>query len=301
MRELNYNHLLYFWTVAREGGLGAAGKVLHLSHPTLSAQIRTLEQRLGQKLFTRVGRRLVLTETGRLVYRYADEMFSLGRELLDSVRGVSTGRLVTFDVGVADAVPKLIVRELLGPALRTDQEVKLVCHEGKYERLLSELSTHHLDVVIADAPVPAGLHIRAFNHLLGECGTGLFAAPALARRHRSNFPMSLNGAPMLLPLQHSTLRRSLQQWLDAQGLAPRIVAEFEDSALLKVFGADGLGVFPAPLAVADEVCRQYGVQLIARIDAVKERFFAISVERRLKHPAVVAITASARNHLFAGG
>jgi LysR family transcriptional activator of nhaA len=297
MEWMNYNHLLYFWAVAREGGLVAAGRLLHLSHPTLSAQIRALEERLGQKLFTKVGRKLVLTETGRIAYRYADEIFSLGRDMLDHMRGLSPARGITLEVGLADVVPKLIARELLAPALAMT-DVKLIVREDKFERLLGDLSTHALDVVIADAPVPSTRHIRAFNHLLGECGTGLFATTALVQKYKRRFPASLNNAPVLLPLEHLTSRRVLQQWFDQHGLRPKIVAEFEDSAMLKVFGAQGAGIFPAPLAVADEVCRQYGVNLLARIDAVVERYYAISVERRLKHPAVLAITTAARQHLF---
>ncbi len=298
MRPINFNHLLYFWTVAREGGLVAAGKVLHLSHPTLSAQIRTLEARLGQKLFTKAGRKLALTETGRLVYRYADEMFTLGREMVDSVQGYTPGRALTLDVGVADAVPKLVVRELLAPALSLNEPVRLICHEGKYERLLADLSTHQLDVLITDAPVPTGSAVRAFNHLLGECAIGLFAVAPLARKYRRGFPQSLQDAPILLPMEQLTLRRALQQWFETHRVRPRIVAEFEDSALLKVFGAQGAGVFPAPMAVAALVCRQYDVQLVGEIKEITERFYAISIERRLKHPAVVAITDRARRDLF---
>jgi LysR family transcriptional activator of nhaA len=298
MEWLNYHHLLYFWVVAREGGLTQAGKVLHLSHPTLSGQIRALEDSLGEKLFTRVGRRLVLTEAGHMVFGYADEIFSLGRELLDTVKGRSAGRPVRLDVGVVDVVPKLVVRQLLDPALHLPERVRLVCREGTYEKLLVDLSMHELDVVIADAPIPAGSSVRAFNHLLGECGVGVFGTRALARTYRRGFPGSLDQAPMLLPLDHLPLGRALNQWFDAAGIRPSVVAEFEDSALLKVFGADGVGLFPAPLAVEASVCRQYDVELVGRIEDVKERFYAISAERRLKHPALVAIFDRARHELF---
>lgn len=298
MEWLNYHHLLYFWVVAREGGLVAAGKVLRLSHPTLSAQIRALEDRLGEKLFTKVGRRLVLTDVGRTVYRYADEIFSLGRELLDVLKGRPTGQPVKLDVGIVDVVPKLVVRRLLAPALALSEPVRLVCHEESYEKLLADLALHSLDIVISDAPVPAGSSVRAFNHLLGETGITFFGAPALADGFRRRFPQSLDGAPMLLPLESLTLRRSLNQWFDRRGIHPRVVAEFEDSALLKVFGADGLGLFAAPTVVEREVAAQYGVEIVGRTEEVRERFYAISAERRLKNPAVLAITAAARDELF---
>ncbi|MDQ3263925.1 MAG: transcriptional activator NhaR [Myxococcota bacterium] len=298
MEWLNYHHLLYFWVVAREGGLTQAGKVLHLSHPTLSAQVHALEDVLEEKLFKKVGRRLVLTEMGRVVYRYAEEIFSLGQEMVDTVKGRATGQPLRLNVGIVDVVPKLIVRQLLEPALRLPEPVRLVCHEDSYEKLLAELSLHTLDIVISDAPVPPGSSVRAFNHLLGECGVGLFGTPSLAKSYRRDFPKSLDGAPMLLPLANLPLRRALNHWFEKCGVRPKVVAEFEDSALLKVFGADGVGLFPAPLAVESQVCRQYGVQLVGRVEAVLERFYALSVERRLKNPAVLAVLETARRELF---
>ena len=299
MEWLNYHHLLYFWLVAREGGLKAAGRVLRLSHPTLSAQVHALEDQLGEKLFTRAGRRLQLTEMGRLVYGYADQIFTLGRELQDTVQGRSTGRPLRLNVGVVDVVPKLVVRRLLQPALALPEPVRLVCHEGSYERLLGQLADHALDLVLADAPVPPGSAVKAFNHLLGETGVSLLATPALARSLRADFPRSLDGAPVLLPLEHLGLRRALEQWFSRLEVRPKVVAEFEDSALLKVFGADGLGVFPVPTVIEREVLGQHGVEVLGRTEEVRERFYAISVERRLKHPAVVAITDAARQELFA--
>ena len=297
---MNYHHLLYFWVVAREGGLVPAGRVLRLSHPTLSAQIHALEDHLGEKLFSKVGRKLALTEMGRIVYRYADEIFTLGREMLDTVKGRSTGQPLRLDVGVVDVVPKHVVRRLLQPALALPEPVKVVCAEDSYEKLLADLALHTLDLVIADSPVPAGSSVRAFNHFLGETGVSFLGTPALASTYRRRFPASLDGAPMLLPLENSTPRRALNQWFDRHGLRPRVVAEFEDSALLKVFGADGLGVFAGPTVVERELCRQYGVTVIGRAPDLKERFYAVSVERRLKNPAVVAITEAARQELFAG-
>jgi LysR family transcriptional regulator, transcriptional activator of nhaA len=298
MEWINYHHLLYFWAVAREGGLVAAGKVLHLSHPTLSAQIHTLEEQLGEKLFTKVGRKLALTDAGRVAFRYADEIFALGREMVDTVHGRSTGQPLRLDVGIADAVPKLVVRRLLQPALGLSQAVRLVCYEDAYEKLLADLSLNTLDIVISDAPVPPGSSVRAFNHLLGETGVSFFGTKALARAYRRGFPKSLNGAPMLLPLENLTLRRGLNQWFDRHDIKPRVVAEFEDSALLMVFGGDGVGVFTAPTVVEREVIRQYDVSLIGRTAQVRERFYAISVDRRLKHPAVVAVCDTARQELF---
>jgi LysR family transcriptional activator of nhaA len=291
--------LLYFWAVAREGGLLPAAKLLRVSHPTLSAQIHALEEALGEKLFEKVGRRLALTETGRIAFRYADEIFSLGREMVDTVKGRTSGQPIRLDVGVADVVPKLVVRRLLDPALSLPEPARIVCYEDDYEKLLADLTLHTLDIVISDAPVPPGSNVRAFNHLLGECGVSFFGSKALAETFQRGFPKSLDGAPMLLPIENLTLRRSLNQWFDSLGVRPKIIAEFEDTALLEVFGSDGLGLFPAPTAVEREVARQHHVELVGRTDAVRERYYAISVERRLKHPAVVAISNVARHELFA--
>jgi len=245
-----------------------------------------------------VGRKLALTEMGRVVYRYADEIFSLGREMLDTVKGRATGSPLRLDVGVVDVVPKLVVRRLLQPALSLSEPVRLVCHEASYEKLLGDLAMHTLDIVISDAPVPAGSTIRAFNHLLGETGISFFGTKSLVDSYKRGFPKSLDQAPMLLPVEGLIVRRSLNQWLDRNDIKPRIVAEFEDSALMKVFGSDGLGIFAAPTAVEAEVIAQYGVHLLGRSDEVRERFYAISVERRLKNPAVVAISDAARLELF---
>jgi LysR family transcriptional activator of nhaA len=298
MEWLNYHHLHYFWAVAREGGLVAAAKALRVSHPTLSAQIHALEDHLGEKLFTKVGRKLALTEMGRMVYRYAEEIFTLGREMVDTVHGRSTGKPLRLEVGVADVVPKLVVLRLLQPAMALAEPVRLVCREDSYEKLLADLALHALDLVIADAPVPPGSNIRAFNHLLGETQISFFARRDLARRYRRGFPRSLDGAPMLLPLEQLTLRRSLNQWFERHDIVPRVTAELEDSALLAVFGAEGIGIFPAPSAVEKEVIAQHGVALVGRADSVRERYYAISVERKLRNPAVLAICDAARQDLF---
>jgi len=299
MERLNYHHLRYFWVVAREGGLLPAGRVLRLSHPTLSAQIHALEDSLGEKLFVRVGRKLTLTEMGHVVYGFADEIFTLGRQMVDTVGGRETTRPLRLNVGVADVVPKLVVRRLPEPALGWPSPLRLVCRENTFESLLADLARHSLDLVISDAPVPSGGAVHAFNHLLGETGVSFFGSKALVKKYKRGFPKSLNDAPVLLPLEHLTLRRSLDQWFDRHDLRPQVVAEFEDSALLKVFGGDGLGLFAAPSVVEKEVAAQYGVQLLGRVEEVRERFYAISVERRLRHPAVVAISDAARHELFA--
>lgn len=298
MEWLNYHHLHYFWVVAREGSIARACDVLKLAQPTISGQIRALEEALGERLFVRSGRGLTLTDTGRVVFRYADEIFSLGRELMDTLRGRPIGRPLRFAVGVADVLSKLVAYKLLEPALRLGAPLRIICREDRPERLLAELAVHDLDLVLCDGPVPPGMKGRVFNHLLGECGVTLFGRRDLAERFRPGFPASLDGAPILLPTEGTTLRRSLEQWLDGQGIRPRVVGEFDDSALLKVFGEAGLGVFPMPAVVEEEVVRSPELQVVGRIEAVRERFYAWSMERRLKHPAVVAISEAAREELF---
>lgn len=298
MEWLNYHHLLYFWMVAKHGGIAKAGAELRLRPPTLSAQLRQLEEALGEKLFAREGRRLVLTESGRVVYGYADEIFSLGREMLDTVKGRGGPRGLRLVVGVADAVPKLVALRLLRPALALREPLRIVCREDRHDKLVAALALHELDVVISDAPTSSGLGVRAFNHLLGECGISFFAKRSMAGGLKGRFPKCLDGAPLLLPTEDTALRRSLDTWLDAQGLRPRVVGEFEDSALLKAFGEDGVGAFVVPTVIEKEIARQHDVRVLGRTEAVRERFYAISAERRLKHPAVVALTEAARERLF---
>ncbi len=295
---LNYHHLLYFWTVAKEGSITAAAEVLHLSQPTLSTQIGKLEKSMGVKLFERSGRTLRLTDTGQTVFRYADEIFTLGRELVDVVRGGSGNDTINLYVGVPDVLPKLIVYRLLKPALQMNESVKLVCHEGKLNQLLSDLALHRLDIVLADAPLTPQVSVRAFNHLLGQCGVTVFGSPELAQKYTPGFPESLHGSPMLLPTQSTTLRRQLEQWFDSTGIRPIVKHEFEDSAILKVFGQEGEGLVVVPSAMENEVREQYEMLPLGRIEEVTESFYAISVERRLKHPAVVAISEAARHALF---
>ncbi|MGE0713580.1 MAG: transcriptional activator NhaR [Planctomycetota bacterium] len=299
MHWLNFHHLLYFWTTARHGSITRACDELHLTPQTVSAQLRTLERVIGSELFVRGGRGLQLTDTGRLVFRYADEIFSLGRELSETLRGNPTQRSRVLHVGVADALPKLIAHHVLQPALELDPPPRVVCRVGPPERLLGELATHALDVVLSDTPIPPGLHVRAYNHLLGQCSVTLMASAALARRYRRGFPGSLTGAPLLLPTPDTALRASLQRWLEEQELYPTVVGEFADSAILKVFGQQGAGVFAVPSVVADEVRRQYRVRELGVLPEVIERFYAISVERKVVHPAVAAITTAARRDMFA--
>ena len=298
MEWLNYHHLLYFWTAAREGGIAKAAEKLSLSQPTISAQIRLLEGSLGERLFQRQGRTLVMTDVGRLVYRYADEIFGIGHELLETLRGRPAGRPLQLAIGVANAVPKLIAYRLLRPAVESPEPVYVVCREDNAEQLTAQLATHALDVVIADTPAPPHLRVKVFNHPLGESDIAFFAPAPLAKRLRRRFPQSLSGAPMLVPTRNAALRRSLDEWFEQEGLRPHLAGEFEDSALMKVFG-QGTGVaFPAPAVIAADVCRFYGVREIGRTSAVRERYYAISAERRLKHPGVLAITSAARDELF---
>ncbi len=301
MEWLNYHHLLYFYTVAREGSVTRASEVLRLAQPTLSGQIRKLEESLDEKLFVRQGRSLALTDVGQLVYRYADEIFSMGREMMDALRGRPTNRPARLLVGIADVVPKLVCHRLLETALDLDDPVQLVLHEGKTKDLLAALAVQDYDMVLTDAPLGPQVHVRAFNHSLGDCGVSFFAEPSLARRHRKGFPGSLDGAPVLLPTANTTMRHSLDDWFDANDVRPQIVAEIEDTALIKVFGQHGTGIFAAPTVVEDEIRETHGVHVVGRTEEVREEFFAITVERRITHPAVAAIADAARRGGLSGG
>jgi LysR family transcriptional activator of nhaA len=295
---LNYHHLLYFWAVAREGSIVRASEELGVSQPSISLQIKELERALGRKLFERAGRRLVLTDAGRVVYGYASEIFALGRQLMDAVDRQPAGRALRLAVGITDAIPKTLARVLLEPALALPQPVRLVCREDKVDRLLMDLAANRLDMVLGDAPIGSGVHVRGFNHLLGECGVTFFAAPVLAAKLRRGFPKSLDAAPLLLPTDNTALRRSLDLWFDSRRVAPLVEAEFEDAAMMYSFGQAGLGAFPAPSVVREEVSRQHEVRVIGETDAVTERFYAISTEQKLQHPAVVAIRETARRETF---
>lgn len=299
MQSMNYNHLYYFWVVAREGSIARASEILMVAPPTISAQIKTLEKSLKQSLFAKSGRSLILTDTGRLVQRHADTMFHTGRDLLETLQGRLSGEPLRMTVGIADALPKVIVYQLLKPARNLVQPVKLICHEGKPAALLAELAAHGLDVVLSDSPIGSEIKVKAFNHLLGECGITVFGVSQLATRLRRSFPRSLHGAPFLLPTRAASLRRSLDAWFDAEGIRPQVEVEVDDSALLKVFGQSGDGLFAAPTVIEAEIRRQYKVSIVGRLPSVRERFYAISIERQLKHPAVVALTEEARQRLFA--
>ncbi len=298
MDWLNYHHLLYFWVVAREGSIVKASEQLSLSQSTISEQLRSLETSLGEQLFARVGRNLALTEMGRMVFRYADEIFAIGRELMDTVQGRPTDRPLRMIVGVTDVVPKLVAYRLLEPALHLDQPVKIVCREGKLDHLLADLAIYDLDVVLSDAPLGPTAKVRAFNHLLGECGVTFCGTAALIARYHDEFPQSLDQAPLLLPTDNTTMRRALDHWFEAEKIRPRVVGEFEDSALLKVFGQEGMGLFVVPTVIEAEVQRQYRVDILGRVDAIRERFYALTVNRRLRHPAVVAMSEVAQRILF---
>jgi LysR family transcriptional activator of nhaA len=299
MEWLNYHHLLYYWMVVRTGSVAAASSELRLASPTISVQIRRLEEQLGEKLLRRSGRHVVPTEMGQIVYRYADEIFALGRELLDTARGRPTGRPMHVVIGVHDVVPKSIARWLIEPALKLPEPVRITCREGSSEELLAELSVQRVDVVLADAPISPSLKVRAYNHLLGETGLSFLGAPRLVRKYRPGFPKSLHDAPMLMPTLGTAVRRSLDQWFESLDIRPRVIGEFDDSELRWEFGATGIGVFSAPLVLETHLARLYKVQRIGWAPSVLSTFYAISVERKLKHPAAVAICEAARTTLFA--
>ncbi len=299
MAWLNYHHLLYFWTVARLGSVTKACEELHLTQPAISAQLRTLERALGATLFERRGRSMVLTDTGRVVFGYADEIFALGRELQHTLAGRPGDRPLRFVVGMSDGMPKLVGFRLLEPAMALPQGIKLVLREDTPSRLLTELATHTLDLVLTDTPADPSVRVKVFSHLLGESGIEWFATPERYAVMRRRFPKSLNDAPWLAPPERTPLRQDLDAWCERVGVRPRVLAEIEDSAVLKTFGQAGVGVFAAPSVVADEVRRQFGVKALGTAEGVTQRFYAISAERRLSHPAVLAITSAARRELFA--
>jgi len=296
---INYKHLHYFYAVAQEGGVARAGERLHVTPQTISGQLRLLEENLGTDLFKKVGRNLELTEVGRLVLGYAEEIFSLGGELAEAVHQLPLGRPHLFRVGIVNVVPKSIAHRLLEPALHMDKAVRMTCREADMDTLLSELAIHRLDLLLADRPIPPTVSTRGYSHKLGECAIGFFATRRLKKTLKGTFPECLDGAPILLPSSCNQLRSGIDRWLDKHRIRPRMVAEFDDSALMKAFGQKGAGVFVAPAAITSEVERQYQVTAIGRVNEVRERFFAISVERRVSHPVVSAVVAAARTSLFA--
>lgn len=299
MEWLNYHHLLYFWTVVRAGSIYRASEELRVSPPAISTQLKLLEGQLGEKLLTRSGRRLVLTETGRTVFSYADDIFTLGRELLDVVKSRPIGRPLRLDVGVVDVMPKVVVQTLLEPALRLREAVRIVCREASSDQLLGRLATHELDVVLSDSPVDPAVKIRAYSHLLGECGVLFVAGAKTVARYRRNFPQSLDGAPMFLPTDNTALRRNLDFWFESKQIRPVVLGEFEDYALLRAFGESGAGVFPLPSVVEAQIRRQKRLRTIGVTNDVRTQFYAISAERKLQHPAVVAIRDAAKGRFSA--
>jgi LysR family transcriptional regulator, transcriptional activator of nhaA len=298
MEWLNYHHLRYFWAVAKAGTLRKASEQLHVSQPSISAQIQSLETYLGEDLFRRSGRTLALTETGRRVYGFAEEIFSLGQELLTSLKSMPASRDLKLNVGLADSVPKLVANEILKPVFHHTPPIHVICREGKVEDLLAQMAALRLDIVLADEPAPVSSKVRTFNHLLGACGVTFCATSALARRLRPGFPRSLHDAPALLPTQNTNMRRSLEQWFRSLDIRPRIVGEFEDAAMRSVVAAEGLGFVPMSAVLGEEAFTRYHLRPIGTTDQCADQFYAITAERRLTHPAVVLITENAQSRLF---
>lgn len=298
MHNLNLKHLRYFWAVATHGSIAKAADILFVTPQTISGQISDLEKQVGNKLFKRDGRNLVMTDTGRLVFSYADEMFRLGNELQDVLAGHTPGSSITLNVGIAMVVPKLLTYRVLDPVLHMDEQVRLICHEAPLVDLLADLAVHKLDIVLADSPTNPTLNIRAYNHELGSCGITFYSTPEMAGVLRENFPESMDGEKLLMPSNGSHLRRSLEGWFEKKNINPMVVAEFEDRALMKAFGEAGAGIFTTPTAVKEDVLQKYGVEIIGETDEISERYFLISAERRIKNPAASLITESARTGLF---
>jgi LysR family transcriptional regulator, transcriptional activator of nhaA len=299
MEWLNYHHLRYFWTVARKGGVRKAAEELHVSQPSISAQLRLLEESLGQKLFRRSGRNLVLTETGQLVLNYADEIFSAGRELMNAVKQRPGKHPVRVSIGLTDAFPKLIAFQILRAAFRSEAAVHMICREGEIGPLVNHLQSHRLDIVLADEPASSALKAKTFNHRLGRSGVTFCAVPSLAAKLRRNFPQSLDGAPALLPTQNMGMRAALETWFDSNAIRPRLVGEFEDSALMEVCSTGGRGFTAVHTVVDRAALKHFGLRVIARVDECGTDFYAITAERRVKHPAAVAITEHAYSSVFA--
>ncbi len=297
MAWLNYHHLLYFWTVATEGSIVRASEVLHLSPSTISVQIKELEESLGEKLFERQGRQLVLTESGRVASTYAGEIFTLGREMVDTLQSGLSQRPMRLAVGISDVLPKLIVHRLLEPIFALEDPVHLICEEGEVEELLGMLSIHELDVVLTEAPMAPNVPIQAFNHLLGQSEVALYGTPELVEQYGGNFPESFSGAPFMMPTSKTVLRRALAAWFDRTGTRVHEVAEIDDRALMMVFGMKGVGFFAAPTAMEEELRQRFRVEKVGVLDGVKERFYAVTLERRIRHPLVDSLSQHARREL----
>ncbi len=295
---MNYKHLHYFWVVAHEGSIVKASKKLHITPQTISGQLSLLEERVGGVLFDKVGRGLQLTETGRLVLRYADEIFELGRELKDVLRGAPPVGPAEFIVGAASALPKTVVYKIIEPALHLSHDISLTSHEGPMDAMLADLAIHKVDIVLSDTPVTNAVSVKAYNHLLGESGLTCFGSPQLERKLKKGFPESLHNAPALLPTTQYSVRQLLDGWFQQKDIIPVVRGQFDDSALMKSFGQTGMGVFFMSSTIEEEICKNFNVRVIGRIDGVKQKYYAISAERKVKHPAVAVICDSARTSLF---
>lgn len=295
---MNYKHLHYFWVVAHEGSIAKASAKLHITPQTISGQLSLLEDRIGNNLFEKVGRGLQLTETGNLVLQYADEIFELGRELNDVLRGAPVVGPSEFIVGAASALPKTIVYKIIEPALHLEHDISLTSREGPVDTMLADLSIHKVDMVLSDTPITNSVSVKAYNHLLGESGLSCFVAPRLAKSFKKNFPYSLHNAPVLLPTPQYAIRQLIDGWLEENGVSPIISGQFDDSALMKSFGQAGVGAFFMSSTIEEEVCKNFNVRVVGRVTEIKQKFYAISAERKVKHPAVAAICDSARSALF---
>lgn len=293
MTPLNYKHLHYFWVVAQEGSITRAAERLDVAVQTISGQLSLLERHLGKALFNSQGRGLVLSEAGRVALGYADQIFQLGDAMVDAIEHSDSESTLRLRAGISDGIPKLLAYRLLSTVTDMPADVRLICDEGEFETLLADLALHRLDVVLTDRAAPVGGNLKVFSTRLGEFATGLFAAPALIERYAQGFPNSLDGAPMLLPTRHNALRGRIDRWLEHTNIRPKIVGEFEDSALLNTFGRGGLGIFPAPLGLAEQIASQLEAQPLGAMSGVSEQIYAISSERRIRHPAVEALCAAA--------
>jgi LysR family transcriptional activator of nhaA len=299
MRDVfNYKHLYYFWRVAHDGSISKASQTLHVTPQTISGQLSLLEESIGSAVFEKEGRGLVLTDLGKVVLRYADEIFELGRELSDVLRGAPAVGASEFVVSAASALPKTIVFKMIEPALHLPHEVNLVCKEGPVEAILADLAIHKVDMVLSDTPLSAGYKIKAYNHFLGESSLAAFAPAKTARSIKRNFPNSLNGTPLLLPTSQYAIRKDLDAWFEEQAIFPLLRGQFDDSALIKSFAQAGEGVFFMPRLIAEEICENFNVRVVGEIPEVSQKYYAISTERKVKHPAVAAICDNARTSLF---
>jgi len=298
MDWLNYHHLMYFWTVVRKGGLAPAAEELRLSVSTVSTQIQQLENVLGYKLFDRSGRQLIINDVGQVVYRYADEIFSLGRELQDALEDGPFEKPIRVQIGIADVLSKLVVAKLLAPILGSLQTYQLICREDQPDNLVSQLILHNLDIVLTDKPIGPDLRVKGFNHLLGESQIAVYGSPSMATRYKKDFPNSLTGAPCILPGDRTELRRTLEQWFESHDIRPNVVAECDDSALIKSLGKASVGLFVAPCITSKETMHQFNVKEIGRLENIVEHYYAVSMDRRIKHPAVKAIVDYAKKNVF---